>query len=81
MDLKQGHRLDQKIITSANQVHIQEQVVSNQTVDPLIIRNGIAWPHFNNNLLVSIPLNGTLDLIERKDIVRISKELKLSIQL
>jgi hypothetical protein len=80
MNLKQGDRLDQKIITSTNQVHIQQQMISDQTVHPFIIRNGISWPHFNNNLLVSVPLNGTLDFIERKDIVRISEKFKLSIQ-
>ena len=81
MNLKQGDRLDQKIITSTNQVHIQQQMVSDQTVNPFIIRNRISWPHFDNNLFVSVPLNGTLDFIERKDIVRISEKFKLSIQL
>ncbi len=56
-------------------------MVSYQAIDPFIISDGIPRPELYNDLLVGVPLDGSFDLVKTEDIVRVDKELKLSVKL
>lgn len=80
MDLKQGHGLDQQVVTRAQQIHIEQKVISDETVHPFIVGDGISRSKLNDNLFVGILLDWALYLIKSKDVARVDKKLKLRIK-
>ena len=50
MGLQQRHWSNEQIITSANQINEEKQMVSYETVDSLIVCYRVSWPKLNHNL-------------------------------
>lgn len=72
--------LYQQVETSPHQVHIQQRVVSHQTVDPFIVRNRVPGSKLDHYFLVTILLNVSFRLVEAEDISGIHEELELGIR-
>lgn len=56
-------------------------MISDKAIHSFIVWNGVPWSEFNDDFLVGISLDKSLGLIERKYVVGVCKELKLSVQL
>jgi hypothetical protein len=54
-------------------------VVSHQAVDSLIVSYRISGPKFNDDFLVGISRQRTLDIIEKEYVIGIREELKIRI--
>lgn len=80
MVLHERDRPDQQIVASTNEIQIQQQMVSHQTVDPLIIGNGIPGPELNQDLLGRLPGYNSFHFAEVEDIPVAGEELKLRIK-
>ena len=79
--LQQRDRSDQQVIASANQVHVQQQVVTHQTEHSLVVGNCIARSELNDDFFVRIARKGTPGVIEPKNVAAICKKLEICVEL
>ena len=56
-------------------------MIPDQTIHPVIIRYRVSGSHLDNNLFVCVALYGSFHLVEWKDVVGVSEEFKLSVEL
>jgi hypothetical protein len=56
-------------------------MISNKTINPLIIRNSVDGPKLNNDLFVGVGCDGSSCFIEGKYVVGVCEELELGLQL
>lgn len=81
MHLQQRHGPDQQVVTSSDQVHIQQQMIPYQTVNAFIICDGVPRPKLNNDLLGAVPSQCPPHIIEQENVVGIRIKLEIRFQL
>jgi len=77
MDLHQWNRPYDQIITSTNQIYIQQNMISYNTIHSFVIIYRVSGPELNNDLFVGVSMQSSLGLVEQKYVVGISEKLEI----
>lgn len=81
MLLEEGDGPDEQVVAGAHQIDIQQYMVPNQAVDPLVVRDRVSGPELNHYLSVAVASQDSLGVVELKHVRRVGEKLVLSAQL
>ena len=81
MLLEEGDGPDEQVVAGAHQIHIQQDVVPHQAVDPLVVGDRVPGPELYHYLRVAVASQDSLCVVELKHVRRVSEKLILSAQL
>lgn len=81
MLLQQRNGSDQQIVTSTDQINIQQTVISDQTVNSFIVSYSISRSELNNYFYVWVSGDCTFGIVELEYVSAVSEKFVLCVEL